>query len=211
MSDERFFSQVKSTLQGYAPEVPESVYNGMRRKLWMSRFTKLSATRFNMWYLLLILASTSGAVAYYFQSESVASKMAPVNAFEWSVTPMASNGDGQQETVASADAIPMSCCSQSHASCAQKSCSADQKSGSTANFLTKSAHPDGNLVSTTRHGVELLPTVMDQQIPVEELKTAPEEVIPAADQKVQPTIETVKSKYGKPLVVTVLQDSSSKR
>jgi|GEM_PF-1464428 len=64
MSDEKFFSQVKNSLEFYAPEAPEAVYSGMRRKLWWSGFTKLSATRFNMWYLILLVGLGSGAVAY---------------------------------------------------------------------------------------------------------------------------------------------------
>lgn len=64
MSEEKFFSQVKSSLEFYSPEAPEAVYSGMRRKLWWSGFTKLSATRFNMWYLILLVGLGSGALAY---------------------------------------------------------------------------------------------------------------------------------------------------
>ncbi|MBX7052712.1 MAG: hypothetical protein K1X54_11800 [Flavobacteriales bacterium] len=64
MSDERFFQQVKSSLHDYQPAVDASVYSGMRRKLWWSNFTKLSFARFNMYYLLLLLG-TSSAIVYY--------------------------------------------------------------------------------------------------------------------------------------------------
>ncbi len=64
MSDEKFFSQVKSTLEHYAPEAPAEAYSGMRKKLWWSGFTKLSVTRFNMWYIILFLGVGGGALAY---------------------------------------------------------------------------------------------------------------------------------------------------
>lgn len=57
MSEDRFFNQVRETLHDYAPEVPQSVYGAMRRKLWWSNFTKLSVTRFNVWYAILIMAA----------------------------------------------------------------------------------------------------------------------------------------------------------
>jgi hypothetical protein len=74
MSDERFFSQVKATLGDYAPSVPGSVYTGMRRKLWLANFTRLSATRFNMWYALLLISIGSGVAAYHNMDETVAEK-----------------------------------------------------------------------------------------------------------------------------------------
>jgi len=55
MSEDRFFSQVRTGLSDYRPEVPASVYEGMRKKLWWSNFTRLSLARFNMWYALLML------------------------------------------------------------------------------------------------------------------------------------------------------------
>jgi len=56
MSEDRFFQQVNAAMTDYSPEVPASVYAGMRKKLWWSNFTRLSATRFNVWYAALILA-----------------------------------------------------------------------------------------------------------------------------------------------------------
>jgi len=55
MSEDRFFQQVNAAMSDYSPEVPASVYAGMRKKLWWSNFTRLSATRFNVWYAALIL------------------------------------------------------------------------------------------------------------------------------------------------------------
>ena len=62
MSEDRFFQQVNAAMTDYSPEVPASVYAGMRKKLWWSNFTRLSATRFNVWYAALIL---TGGLAWF--------------------------------------------------------------------------------------------------------------------------------------------------
>ena len=59
MSEDRFFQNIRSTMVEYRPEVPQSAYTGMRKKLWWSNFTKISATRFNIWYAALIVTSAS--------------------------------------------------------------------------------------------------------------------------------------------------------
>ena len=58
MSENRFFQQVNATIADYSPVVPESVYAGMRKKLWWSNFTRLSVTRFNIWYLAILVTGT---------------------------------------------------------------------------------------------------------------------------------------------------------
>jgi hypothetical protein len=58
MSEDRFFQHVRSTMTDYRPEVPEAVYSGVRKKLWWSNFTRLSATRFNIWYLSILITGT---------------------------------------------------------------------------------------------------------------------------------------------------------
>jgi len=55
MSEDRFYSQVRAAMSEHRPEVPASVYHGMRKKIWWSNFTRLSITRFNIWYALFIL------------------------------------------------------------------------------------------------------------------------------------------------------------
>lgn len=63
MSEEKFFLQVKSTMEHYAPEVPAAVYAGMRRKLWVSQFMRWNASRLNAWYILLFVSlGTTAAV-----------------------------------------------------------------------------------------------------------------------------------------------------
>lgn len=61
MSEDKFFGQVKSTMEHYAPEVPTAVYAGMRRKLWLSQFLHWNAARLNAWYVLML--ATVGATA----------------------------------------------------------------------------------------------------------------------------------------------------
>jgi hypothetical protein len=68
MSDDRFYNEVRSTMANFQPEVPASAYSGMRKKLWWSNFTKLSATRFNVWYLAIL--ATGAAVALNLSSET---------------------------------------------------------------------------------------------------------------------------------------------
>jgi hypothetical protein len=63
MSEDKFFGQVKSTMEHYAPEVPASVYAGMRRKLWLSQFLRWNASRLNAWYVVLFVSiGTTAAV-----------------------------------------------------------------------------------------------------------------------------------------------------
>lgn len=76
MSEERFYNQFREKLQNYAPEVPAGVYAGMRRKLWWSNFTRLSVTRFNLWYTLLI-TGIAGVVLTTKLSDSCAVPAAP--------------------------------------------------------------------------------------------------------------------------------------
>jgi hypothetical protein len=69
MSEDRFFKQVNATMTDFRPEVPEAVYVGMRKKLWWSNFTRLSATRFNIWYVA-VLFLTAGVVFSRLYSEN---------------------------------------------------------------------------------------------------------------------------------------------
>jgi hypothetical protein len=76
MSEDRFFQQVNAAMTDYSPEVPASVYAGMRKKLWWSNFTRLSATRFNVWYVALIV--TGGLV--WFASGNDSTSTSPADA-----------------------------------------------------------------------------------------------------------------------------------
>lgn len=57
MTEERFFNEVRSHMEGFAPEVPSSVYAGMRRKLWWSNFSRFRVAHLNVWYVALVPAA----------------------------------------------------------------------------------------------------------------------------------------------------------
>lgn len=63
MSEEKFFQKVQSELSGYSPEVPAHVYAGMRRKYGWAKFTTWNATKWNVWYLVMLLGISTG-IAY---------------------------------------------------------------------------------------------------------------------------------------------------
>ncbi len=136
MSDERLFTQVKDSLYNFSPEVPEAAYKGMRRKLWMSNFTRLSATRFNMWYLLLALAGGTAVFAYNFN----ASASAEAPRMNESPTFIATPATNQQ--VASENTATTSC-----SSSATSSCCTSMKSSSSATSCQGRHEPADNTIS----------------------------------------------------------------
>jgi hypothetical protein len=111
MSEDRFFNQVRSVMSDYRPEVPEAAYSGMRRKLWWSNFTRLSATRFNVWYAALLLASTTACIAWSLGStdaeikSSSASSVAPVQTQTENQAVLPSVQQAQIENSASAQPV----------------------------------------------------------------------------------------------------------
>jgi hypothetical protein len=135
MSDERFFAQVKSTLENYAPAVNQEAYAGMRRKLWWSNFTKLSATRMNMWYLILLLAAGAGATAYYFNGSASANRPTAGGAPSFQVTV-------PNATQASNTAAIGSCTSNTNvAACCASNGSSKSSACSTSNGMNASVTP----------------------------------------------------------------------
>lgn len=60
MSDEKFFSEVKSLVEDYSPEVPQEVYSSMRKKLWWTRFMQFGLAHFNVWYIVAALGVAGG-------------------------------------------------------------------------------------------------------------------------------------------------------
>lgn len=109
MSDERFFSQVKSTMFDYAPAVADNVYQSMRRKFWWNKFTTLSATRFNMWYLLLMVGAGGAFAINYYSSTALANMPVQSNSPEFVLMPLTSNIDSDASTCISAASFK-SCC-----------------------------------------------------------------------------------------------------
>jgi hypothetical protein len=99
MSDERFFNQVKATMSAYSPEVPAAVYGGMRRKLWWRNFTKLSATRLNVWYLALALGTGAVVATHFFGSSAQAERSGSYNGQpDWSVSVANTSGTSEIST-----------------------------------------------------------------------------------------------------------------
>lgn len=70
MSEEKFFQNVKASLYDFAPEVPQSVYSGMRRKLWISNFMTWKWASLNIWYVLLLVGVGTG-VAFSSSESSI--------------------------------------------------------------------------------------------------------------------------------------------
>ena len=73
MSEDRFFQQVKSVMSDYSPEVPGSVYEGVRKKMWWSNFMRFDASRLNIWYVALAVGVTSAIALNIGQPASTAS------------------------------------------------------------------------------------------------------------------------------------------
>jgi hypothetical protein len=104
MSEERFYNQMREQLFDYSPEVPQSVYSGMRRKLWWSDFTSFKAFRFNMWYLLIMVGGASAAVIYSTKenTDSIATKAGTFESRSWEPT--------LANATAGGESAPTSCC-----------------------------------------------------------------------------------------------------
>jgi hypothetical protein len=83
MSENRFFQHIQSVMTDYKPEAPQAAYAGMRRKLWWSNFTKISATRFNVWYALLIVSSASLWFNYSYNKSTTAAEVVPIETIQY--------------------------------------------------------------------------------------------------------------------------------
>jgi hypothetical protein len=79
MSEEMFFNKVKETMHGYAPEVPASVYGGMRKKYARSKFFSWNASTFNAWYVALIAIAGLITFTALPTNEMKASKASTIN------------------------------------------------------------------------------------------------------------------------------------
>jgi len=73
MTEEKFFKSVHDSLSNYAPEVPASVYAGMRRKMWWNGFLSMNWNQLNIWYVLLG-ASLLSSVFFFGKNESTVAK-----------------------------------------------------------------------------------------------------------------------------------------
>ena len=67
MTEERFFNEVRNRMENFSPEVPSSVYSGMRKKLWWNNFTRFRAAHLNVWY---VAAVSTAAICWFTTTES---------------------------------------------------------------------------------------------------------------------------------------------
>ncbi len=203
MSEERFYQQVKDVMYNYSPEVPHQVYGKMRRALWWSNFTKLSATRFNMWYLLLLLGAGGTAAVLYTQDPKTVATSAAQPAYS---TPAQNSVPAEVAEVASIStnaAEPNAACATGHKGC----CTLVQKTDcttaakTTANKtmvadLAPATAPIATEVITTENGI--VPAEQEAAIQTAAAGSYTEEQVPA---KVQ-----APAKKGRSMKVNVLKD-----
>lgn len=88
MIEENFYKNVHASLANFQPEVPASVYRGVRKKMWLTSFTTFQLTRFNMWYVLATLALAGSVYGISMNKKSMAEK-AITNSAELPSTPVA--------------------------------------------------------------------------------------------------------------------------
>jgi hypothetical protein len=74
MMKDKFYKNVHASLANFQPEVPASVYQGVRKKMWLSSFTTFQLSRFNMWYVLIGLALAGTAYGVSMNQKSTAEK-----------------------------------------------------------------------------------------------------------------------------------------
>lgn len=67
MSEEKFYQNMREQLVNFSPEVPSSVYGGMRRKYAVSKFFSWNLNAFNVWYLTALMTIT-GVTAFQMRS-----------------------------------------------------------------------------------------------------------------------------------------------
>ncbi len=170
MSEERFYNQVREQLFDYSPEVPQSVYGGMRRKLWWSDFTSFKAFRFNMWYLLIMVGGASAAVIYSTKenTDSIATKAGTLESRSWE--PALANA------TAGAESVTTSCCAslEQTGTCASVSSSCSSANSANKRRGTKS-RPTEILVPAE---VAATPTVL---IPLDVVNPNPKTEVEASD------------------------------
>jgi len=185
MSDDIFFNKVRSTMANYSPDVPGSVYSGMRRKLWLSHFVRLDMTRFNVWYILLIGGLAAGSMATMSNASSEAFK-ATTYRVELNGSPLMTwVSPESDDQIASSTGAP--------------ECSSASPSG----FLKTCTLPE-----STEQVILITPLIADEDAP-ESIATSPEhksELLPATEViNEKPATKTPK---GRPLKVNRLHNKN---
>jgi hypothetical protein len=196
MMEDKFYKNVHAKLANFQPEVPASVYRGVRRKMWVKSFTSFQLTRFNMWYALVAVAIAGGVWASALNNESSATKAEVHETEMLQFTGFSNPTTTAQEAVDFAPSSAHPSCqkpSQSGASCSSQSAGA---SCTAASNSSKPAQVDA--------AVTVQPEAPAELIPVSITKEQPKAV--AEMETVQPKeIEQPKLK-GKKVVVPILVD-----
>ncbi len=81
MSEEKFYQNIREQMFSYAPEVPERVYTGMRRKYAVGKFFQWNLSTFNAWYLSALVL-ISGATVFGWGAQEVTADRGLNNGFE---------------------------------------------------------------------------------------------------------------------------------
>ena len=76
MQEDQIFNQFKSVLEHYQPEVPHSVYKGVRRKLWLSQFMRFNAASLNVWYVGVAMCVGLGTLGILSKDEAATAQTA---------------------------------------------------------------------------------------------------------------------------------------
>jgi hypothetical protein len=86
MTEKQFYEQVGGMMSDFSAEVPASVYQSMRRKLWWSRFTSFDMSRLNLWYCVALIGA-AGAIFSLSSQSNAAAKQAdsPSRLREWTM------------------------------------------------------------------------------------------------------------------------------
>lgn len=203
MSEERFYQQVKDVMYNYSPEVPHQVYGKMRRALWWSNFTKLSATRFNMWYLLLLLGAGGTAAVLFTHDHKTAATSAALPAYSMPAQNIVPAVNADVASISTNAAETKAACATGHKGC----CTLTQKNDctpatkTTANKTTTAAA----VAATTPNTVEVAATA-DGVVPNEEAATYETATTTNYTEEQAPSKVLAPAKKGRGIKVNVLKD-----
>jgi hypothetical protein len=203
MSEERFYQQVKEVVYNYSPEVPQQVYGKMRRALWWSNFTKLSATRFNMWYLLLLLGAGGTAAVLFTQDHKTAATSAAQPAYSMPAQNIVPTVNADVASISTNAAETKAACATGHKGC----CTLAQKTecAPAVKTTTNKTTTADVVVATMPNTVEVAATA-DGIVPNEEVATNETATANTYTEEQAPAKVLAPAKKGRSMKVNVLKD-----
>lgn len=184
MTEEKFFKSVHDSLSNYAPEVPASVYAGVRRKMWLSGFLSFNWNQLNIWYVL-IGASMLSSLFFVGNKDNAVAKKVDQNAPKMEL--MAAPSTAVIET-------------------ATASCSNEKKAVCVASCKGKSITHTAESVITPTIGE----TTVDASAPKEEINVVEAATIAEPEIVIVEAPKKKKEPKGKGLKVEVLVDETKK-